>query len=136
MLMLPAPTTVVQSESRAEVLGRLAHEDASELARLERTYPLLIETRVATVPKSEKALLTAVAAFLEGLGLEPGWQSGALVMDFLGRFCELRLYVQDEADDPDLELRAISAAWDGLFDGMDSASRLDRRLAELGKESA
>ncbi len=151
MLSLSAPPPAVQPETRAEVLARLARQDAAELARLERTYPLLIETRVMTVPKSDKALLDAVAAFLEGLGLEPGFRSEALVMDFLGRSVELRLTDLDAVaqsmatpwDDAadmeaqvqahtDTQFRALCAAWDAQSDEI--WSRLDRRLAELKEE--
>ncbi len=153
MKMLCFSPPEVQSETPAEFFARLARQDADDRTRLERTYPLLIETTVATVPRSENALLTAVAAFLEGLGLEPGFCAGALIMDFLGRSCELRLTdldavsqamatPWDDAEDRDLEaqarvhsdmeFRALCAAWDTQFDEVES--RLDRRLAELGKD--
>ncbi len=135
MQMLSHTAPVVHPETRPEFFARLAHQDAAEHARIEATYPLLVETRVADVPRSEKALLDAVAAFLEGL--------------FLGRNCELRLTDLDAVadamatrwDDECPEslatahgdmLRELAEAWE--IQSEEIESRLARRLAELGDD--
>ncbi len=150
MKMLAHTLPTVQSETAPEFFARLDHQQATERSRIEATYPLLVETRVATVPKSDKALLTAVATFLEGLGLEPGFRSGALSFEFLGRSCELRLTDLDAVadamatrwDDECPEslatahadtLRALAEAWDSQVEEIESG--LARRLAELGEEN-
>ncbi len=104
-------------ETQSEVLARLDAQDAVEKARLEATYPCLIEVRLPELPTTLDGLREALEAFVRQLGLPIGDDAGDLIVY--------------GAQSVRIDLTDIDAVAPKRPDGPDN---LDRRLAELADE--